>query len=1204
MGSPARNPQGLAKKFAKMQKEDLEDLLLKMHDENIHLKTTLKSEKENIKLMSTRLNKRGSSNATNLSGRDAKLAEKLEAAEATIVKLESEKETLKRKLQLMRVQGTEKPARGAYSHVGSKVTGRRPIAIVEKQEKQALKALAEKEEELLAFQESAQTEIQKFEDQIKHLHQQLTETQEVLNTERAQSRKELSRARKTLAKKDEELRSQKASMEANDVDAKKKAIVENVNVVRLNRTLKESENEITGLKAKLDLSTQTIAELNEANAIKAKKLEDLSTTLATERARVQTLVMEAGAAAKVPRGGQADLVAELQEENKILRAANDKITEAAFSGERRKQHEQQLKLFKDKIMGLENHARAELKEKSELQMSLSQEQHTRTKMQTDLREAERKLMTLTSERDNLVERMKFFTSESGDDIAEMEEALQLIRTRKAENGNSTESNDLDFLEKTKKAEEEKETQKKLQKRLKDMTVSHAETINELGKTRLLLQTQESLSQQLQARISELETRKEGIERAHSLKLKEYDDLVQARNERIQSLERRLRDIAYGTNQTVLRGIPMRGVDDQDGIPDPEVNPGENVLEICVSRAELTPEAIAVFRGAEPSTFITFDFYEFETEHTVIRYGAFPRYDSVSQFILEVDEAFVAYLRKNTMTMELHQTVDVNYKTLAAGQVRLTELLSDSEYGAKKKILGKIELVSLENPAVVFARVDYWMRLQLPIGRSLRHAAERKKAIEFLKQEQEEQQMEVNVAPKVVPGDMKLRVEIVAAEGVSSRMSGGIPSCYVAFKFLDLEDQTTKTIIATQSPQFNEARILEMDASEELHDYLMHGELQVFVIDDSDDDVESFLGVARIPLHSLLDEQQQIASWFDLVMPNGKTNGKLAVELSWLTPYVTPPGVDVRQAKDIILEENKTNDSELQDVPQINEESYMEPPTEDYTGEAFEGDSDEITEDVVEENIVATSAADKEDQLSEQVQAQEALQEPVQNDEEVVQEQQIDSNSQEVISKSQATPEKAKPPSKEEKKKTYIPPAFVGVDGLLFNKGSRVAQDKNVQRLFVSFTFLEVDEERLESPDSLLKPAPEERLDFNHRVQFHFDNSPELHEYMISTPSLPRALRALAKQIQTHKSAILSFEVVHDPTEDQGDAQCHQVGFSFVELAELWAQGKNLSNEGIPLYDYDAWYSERRESVVIGTLFVTVEIVNSLLALAKKKKKTK
>lgn len=165
---------------------------------------------------------------------------------------------------------------------------------------------------------------------------------------------------------------------------------------------------------------------------------------------------------------------------------------------------------------------------------------------------------------------------------------------------------------------------------------------------------------------------------------------------------------------------MHGIGDPTaGLVSTQIQPGENLLEICISRAELSSELMAEFAGMTPCTFVTFDFYEFETEHTAIRYGQFPRYDSVSQFIVEANDAFEAYLRKGKMTLELHKTVDVNYETLAACQISYTGLIDESRYAARKKIEGKARLYSLRDPTIVYAEVDFWMRVQLPLDQALR-----------------------------------------------------------------------------------------------------------------------------------------------------------------------------------------------------------------------------------------------------------------------------------------------------------------------------------------------------------------------------------------------------------------------------------------------------------------------------------------------------
>ena len=42
-----------------------------------------------------------------------------------------------------------------------------------------------------------------------------------------------------------------------------------------------------------------------------------------------------------------------------------------------------------------------------------------------------------------------------------------------------------------------------------------------------------------------------------------------------------------------------------------------------------------------------------------------------------------------------------------------------KYGARKKVLGKAALVSLKDPGTVYADIEFWLRVQVPIDQSLR-----------------------------------------------------------------------------------------------------------------------------------------------------------------------------------------------------------------------------------------------------------------------------------------------------------------------------------------------------------------------------------------------------------------------------------------------------------------------------------------------------
>ncbi len=58
--------------------------------------------------------------------------------------------------------------------------------------------------------------------------------------------------------------------------------------------------------------------------------------------------------------------------------------------------------------------------------------------------------------------------------------------------------------------------------------------------------------------------------------------------------------------------------------------GQNVLEFGVTRVVLSRSAIAAMGPGEPTTFVSYDFYEHDTELTPLKTGATPAFGTSSQ----------------------------------------------------------------------------------------------------------------------------------------------------------------------------------------------------------------------------------------------------------------------------------------------------------------------------------------------------------------------------------------------------------------------------------------------------------------------------------------------------------------------------------------------------------------------------------------------
>lgn len=151
----------------------------------------------------------------------------------------------------------------------------------------------------------------------------------------------------------------------------------------------------------------------------------------------------------------------------------------------------------------------------------------------------------------------------------------------------------------------------------------------------------------------------------------------------------LRDVAYGTKSHVFRpdvtGEDTATADEFDETVD--LARGENLLEIHLGKAHLSPEALASLQDPEPSTFCTYAFYDYQIQSTAVVRGARPAYDSTSRYVVRMDDHLLQYLHNSSLEVEAQLAQGLDYRTLATGHLRLSQLLD--RHG---KVFGTLHLV--------------------------------------------------------------------------------------------------------------------------------------------------------------------------------------------------------------------------------------------------------------------------------------------------------------------------------------------------------------------------------------------------------------------------------------------------------------------------------------------------------------------------------
>lgn len=102
--------------------------------------------------------------------------------------------------------------------------------------------------------------------------------------------------------------------------------------------------------------------------------------------------------------------------------------------------------------------------------------------------------------------------------------------------------------------------------------------------------------------------------------------------------------------------------------------GENLFEIHISRVIFSSAAVHAFGDHEPASFCTYAFYDFELQTTPVVRGQNPLYDFTSQYLVQVDDCFLHYIQRNSITLEVHHAYGTDYKTVATCQLKLHEIL--------------------------------------------------------------------------------------------------------------------------------------------------------------------------------------------------------------------------------------------------------------------------------------------------------------------------------------------------------------------------------------------------------------------------------------------------------------------------------------------------------------------------------------------------
>ncbi|KAK2187638.1 hypothetical protein NP493_159g03000 [Ridgeia piscesae] len=910
-GDGHRNTAIQRQMVSKWEREILEDKYLRLYEENILLKKHGRRQEDKIKRMATKLlrllsdKKKMDTGIAGLAkkGRDIETEEMLEDLHSKMRELERQNTQLKEKLLLTKQQvalQAQTSRRPIYGHVQARINTGIPKPPVDPRIARGMRVTGPP----IPMSKTAlaprygHSVLEETRAENKMLESVIGELQETINVLEQETEMLKEQGRIKEAEFEEDLLKIKQQI----TQGQRTVIQENIDVIRLQREVKEKSTKLTALQAQFASLDENLHSVKGSHEQVLREMSLLNEQLKREQNKCLSLQHElrSGNASQRIILELQERVTDLERECEILKEANEKLVKSAFDLEREREWRQRENALKVQIAQLEATLKADVGEKGSIIDRLTTENaavsvakllriplvnyiDAHEKLQEEHKDLRIKYIQLKQEADDLRDKMRFFTKESAIDFEEIEEALMIVKQRKEKD-----SHELDFLHKV-----DDERSKDLEKLVRELRAEHADTIHELEKTRNLLIVQHKINKDYQMEVDAVTRKLEEVKAEYEAKVDEYAQLLDIRAARIRKLEKQLRDVAYGTRQ--YRVTAADEDDDEQGSDVETVDEtvhldrGENLFEIHISKLVLSPEALRELNDNEPNLFCTWEFYEYEIQSTPVLKGPLAEFKFTSKYIVKVDDFFLHYLQKDSCTLEVHQSFGTDYHTVAAAQLKMRDIV-DKTHG---RLHGTAQLTGVDerNMGMVFGTVEFWVRLRVPMEQAIRLYKERSKALGYIESntrlaQQAVTAMDEMAAKRPVDNINELHIQIIKCDELKSRREGVQPSPYCMYKFFDFNDYDTNIVQGSNNPHFSDLKTFPVGMTADLDSYLKAKPMLVYVFDDCDPDETEYLGCAKVPLIPLAHDKA-IKGTFELRRRDGSVSGTLDVHLKWQYTYIPP-----------------------------------------------------------------------------------------------------------------------------------------------------------------------------------------------------------------------------------------------------------------------------------------------------------------------------
>ncbi|XP_028330406.1 protein fantom isoform X3 [Gouania willdenowi] len=883
-------------------REHLEDLCLRLQEENSVLKQHTRTQENRLRRMSARLLRIRQAPPGPSGMKDRDMEDTIQELEARVVMLESQKGMLQNKLSLAKQHIMDLGIRTPHRLSKGKSLE------VEGGARRAAQTAPPRYGHMLDDTRAEMERLSNMAEQVRMAELELT-TQAL---------------RDTLREKEKEMEGTVIEMKKHQAERHRITIRENVDLIRLKKQLSDksaalrvSQEKFTDLqKAYESQLEESQRSLRESQAALLEKVEELTEQLKQERQRSLDLGGQIGTTALSLQTMDKlqDRMSDLEGERDLIKDNYNALLERTLSAQ--SSQERQLEKHRDveskredvrtqmEICRLEEMLQAEREErakvdaeKEKLEQKLEKlEEHKTLERQfngwvTDKeQQLEQEVLQYREQVSVLQDRLDSVTKEFDMSVEDLSETLLQIKAFRMQQ-ESIEG--LRFLSAEGRLDDPT-------RELVNIQASHAEIVLELKKTRNLLLMEHQITKDLQDELYTIKTKAEKEKQENQKKITDKDKLLSKRGMQINTLQAQLKELAYNP-RSYKRTIPTQytwpaGNEEvvqpiEDDMSFSQLRAGESLLEIHLKSAAFTPTGLHIMgricsghdREENIVTFFTYSLLDFEDHSTPLVSGSQPNYGFTSRYALTARDLGRLGGQGSRVRVELHQALGgVRFVTHGSGHM----ILRSAMESRGERMGGHVNITGPEGEIV--GVLDFWVRLFPPaeplntiLGNGS-HLGTSRGPVQMLLGWDNSGNEKLHDYGAGIPNELLIMLE--RCVGLNTRWPGLFPDAYLTYQFHDLPPHVSQTVQCSADPVFNDATSYPLAVTTDVLHYLRSRSLWVYVYDDSDDQVpQTYLAKTPIPLRALATGKE-IRGDYVLRDAAGGPRGMVRVMIKWKYPF--------------------------------------------------------------------------------------------------------------------------------------------------------------------------------------------------------------------------------------------------------------------------------------------------------------------------------